>query len=159
MKIKNVKSFLGFANFYWQFIKDFSHITVSLNRLKGKGEWKWTEEEQNAFKELKQKITTQLVLALPRREGKFRVEVNASGHTIRGVLLQEQEGKWKLVVFLSRTMSPAEKNYEIYDKELLAIVKALDKCRQYVTVVLWTSSHILYSLPLHQKGDISKATC
>jgi len=108
---------------------------------------------------LKQKITTQLVLALPRREGKFRVEVNASGHTIRGVLLQEQEGKWKLVVFLSRTMSPAEKNYEIYDKELLAIVKALDKCRQYVTVVLWTSSHILYSLPLHQKGDISKATC
>jgi len=76
---------------------------------------------------LKQKITTQSVLALPRREGKFRVEVDASGHTIGEVLSQEQEGKWKPVAFLSRTMSPAERNYEIYDKELLAIVEALDK--------------------------------
>ena len=74
----------------------------------------------------------QPVLALPRREGKFRVEVNASGHAIKGVLLQEQEGKWKPVAFLLRTMSPTERNYEIYDKELLAIVKALDKWRQYL---------------------------
>jgi len=50
---------------------------------------------------LKQKITTQPVLALPRREGKFRVEVDASGHAIGGVLSQEQEGKWKPVAFLS----------------------------------------------------------
>ena len=69
----------------------------------------------------------QPVLALPRREGKFRVEVDASGHAIRRVLLQEQEGKWKPVAFLSRTMSPTERNYEIYDKELLAIVEVLDK--------------------------------
>jgi len=131
-KVKDVESFLGFANFYRQFIKDFSHIAVPLNRLKGKGEWKWTEEEQNAFEELKQKITTQPVLALPRREGKFRVEVDASGHAIGGVLSQEQEGKWKPVAFLSRTMLPAERNYEIYDKELLAIVEALDKWRQYL---------------------------
>ena len=81
---------------------------------------------------MKQKITTQPVLALPRREGKFRVEVDASGHTIGGVLLQEQEGKWKPVAFLSRTMSPVERNYEIYDKELLAIFEALDKWRQYL---------------------------
>jgi len=57
-KVKDVKSFLGFANFYRRFIKDFSHIAVPLNQLKGKGEWKWTEEEQNTFEELKQKITT-----------------------------------------------------------------------------------------------------
>jgi len=81
---------------------------------------------------LKQKITTQPVLALPRREGKFRVEVDASGHIIREVLSQEQEGKWKPVAFLSRTMSPTEKNYKIYDKELLVIVKTLDKWRQYL---------------------------
>jgi len=71
-------------------------------------------------------------LALPRREGKFRVETDTSGHAIGGVLSQEQEGKWKPIVFLSRTMQPAEQNYEIYDKELLAIVKALDKWRQYL---------------------------
>ena len=121
MKIKDVESFLGFANFYRQFIKDFSYIAVPLNWLKDKGEWKWEEEEENVFKELKQKIMTQLVLALPRREEKFRIEVNASEHTIGGVLLQEQEGKWKPVAFLSRTMSPAERNYKIYDKEAVYV--------------------------------------
>jgi len=72
-------------------------------------------------------ITMQPVLALPRREGKFRVEVDISGYAIRGVLSKEQEGKWKPVTFLSKIMSPAERNYEIYNKELLAIVEALDK--------------------------------
>jgi len=60
------------------------------------------------------------------------VETDALGHTIEGVLLQEQEGKWKPIAFLSRTMQPAERNYEIYDKELLAIVDALTKWRQYL---------------------------
>ena len=131
-KVKDIESFLGFANFYRRFIKDFSHIVIPLNWLKGKGEWKWIEEKQNAFEELKQKITTQSVLALPRREGKFRIEVDTSGHAIGGVLSQEQEGKWKPIAFLSRTMSPAERNYEIYNKELLAIVEALDKWWQYL---------------------------
>ena len=126
-KVKNVKNFLGFANFYRQFIKDFSHIAILLNQLKGRGEWKQEKEKQNAFEELKQKITTQLVLALSKREGKFRVKVDASGHTIGEVLSQEQEGKWKLVAFLLRTMSPMERNYKIYDKKLLAIVEVLDK--------------------------------
>jgi len=60
------------------------------------------------------------------------VELNASEHAIGGVLSQEQEGKWKLIVFLSRTMQPTERNYKIYNKELLAIVKALTKWRQYL---------------------------
>ena len=49
---------------------------------------------------------------------------------------QEQEGKWKLIVFLSKTMQPAERNYEIYNKELLAIMKALTKWRQYLLDVM-----------------------
>jgi len=71
-------------------------------------------------------------LALSRRKEKFKVEMDASGHAIGGVLSQEQEGKWKPIAFLSRTMQPAERNYEIYDKEPLAIVKALAKWRQYL---------------------------
>jgi len=69
---------------------------------------------------------------LPKRKGKFRVETDVSGHVIGGVLSQEQEGKWKPIAFLSRTMQPAERNYKIYDKELLAIVEALSKWQQYL---------------------------
>jgi len=93
IRVKDVKSFLGFANFYQQFIHNFSHTAKSLNELKGKKEWKWEEEHQKAFEELKKKITSQLVLSLPRREGKFRVETDISGHAIGGVLSQEQDGK------------------------------------------------------------------
>ena len=84
-KVKNVESFLGFANFYQQFIQNFSHMAKLLNKLKSKKNWKWKEEHQKAFKELKEKIISQPVLALPRRERKFRVETDASGHTIGGI--------------------------------------------------------------------------
>ena len=131
-KIKEVKSFLGFANFYQWFIKNFSHTEKSLNELKGKKEWNWTEEHQEAFKELKNKITSQLVLSLLKRDGKFRVEIDISGYAIESVLFQEQEGKQKPIAFLSRTMKLVERNYKIYDKELLAIVEALTKQRQYL---------------------------
>ena len=131
-RVKDVESFLGFANFYQRFIYNFSHTARPLNELKGKKEWKWEEEHQKVFEELKEKITSQLVLSLSRREGKFRVETDVSGHAIGGVLSQEQEGKWKPIAFLSRTMQPADQNYEIYNKELLAIVEVLTKWRQYL---------------------------
>ena len=58
--------------------------------------------------------------------------MEASGHVIGEVLSQEQDGKWKPIAFLSRMMQPAERNYKIYDKELLAIIEALTKWRQYL---------------------------
>jgi len=64
--------------------------------------------------------------------------MNTSGHAIGGVLSQEQDGKWKLIAFLSRTMQLAERNYKIYDKKLLAIVEALTKWRQYLLDTLET---------------------
>ena len=112
-------------------MKNFSHTVKSLNKLKGKKEWNWTEGHQRVFEELKDKITSQPVLFLSKRYGKFRVETDALGYTIGGVLSQEQ-GKWKPIAFLSRMMQPAERNYKIYDKELLTIVKALTKWRQYL---------------------------
>ena len=103
-----------------------------LNKLKGKKEWMWNKEHDKVFRELKEKITSQLVLSLPKRKEKFRVEMNTLEHAIRGVLSQEQNRKWKPIAFLSRTMQPTERNYKIYDKELLAIVKSLAKWRQYL---------------------------
>ena len=69
-KIK-VESFLEFANFYRWFIKNFSYMAKPLNKLKDQKEWKWGEEQQEVFEELKEKIISQLVLALLKREGKF----------------------------------------------------------------------------------------
>jgi len=132
MKIKEVESFLGFANFYRRFIQNFSYTAKPLNKLEGKEEWTWTEEHQQVFKELKEKITSQPILSLPKREGKFRIEIDALGHAIRGVLSQEQEEGWKLIAFSFRMMQPAKRNYEIYNKELLAIVEALTKWKQYL---------------------------
>jgi len=80
-----------------------------------------------AFEELKDKITSQLVLTLLKRDGKFRIKMDTSGHTIREVLSQEQEGKWKPIAFLSRTIQLAERNHKIYNKKLLTIVEALTK--------------------------------
>jgi len=93
IKVKNVESFLEFTNFHRRFIQNFNHMAKLLNELKGKKEWKWNEEHQKAFEELKKKITSQPVLSLLKREGKFRIETDTSRHVIRGVLSQEQEGK------------------------------------------------------------------
>jgi len=92
-KVKDVESFLGFLNFYRRFIQSFSHMAKPLNELKGKKEWIWNKDHQKTFDELKEKIMSQLILSLPRREGKFKVETNTSGHAIGEVLSQEQEGK------------------------------------------------------------------
>jgi len=69
MKVKDVESFLGFANFYRRFIQNFSHTTKPLNKLKGKKKWIWNKEHQKAFEELKEKITSQPVLS-QEQEGK-----------------------------------------------------------------------------------------
>jgi transposase InsO family protein len=131
--VKGIEKFIGFANFYRRFIKDFSKIAAPLNRLKGKDiAWEWGSDQQKAFDELKRRITSEPVLTLPRSNGKFRMEVDASGYAIGGVLQQEQDGKWHPIAFLSRSMTPAEKNYEIYDKELLAIMEGLKTWRQYL---------------------------
>jgi len=91
---------------------------------------------------LKGIFTSKPVLAAPDLDKKFRVEVDASNYATGGVLLMKcSDEKWRPVAFISKSLSDTERNYEI------------------VTVVPWTSSHILYGLPLHQKGDISKATC
>ena len=88
-KVKDIESFLRFTNFYLRFIQNFSHTAKPLNELKGKNDWKWEEEHQKAFEELKEKIMSQPVLSLPRKEGKFRVEIDTSGHAVGGVLSQE----------------------------------------------------------------------
>ena len=81
-----MESFLGFANFYQRFIQNFSYTAKPLNKLKSKKKWIWNKEHNKAFEELKEKITSQLVFSLLKREKKFRIEIDTSEHTIGEVL-------------------------------------------------------------------------
>lgn len=98
----------------------------------GKAEWVWGKEQQDAFNNLKEHLCNPPILVIPNETGAFRVEADSSNYATGGVLLQEQDGKWKPVAYQSEALSPAERNYEIYDKEMLAIVNALKEWRQYL---------------------------
>jgi hypothetical protein len=133
-KVKDVRSFLGFCNFYRPFIRGFAHLARPLNELTRKeAEWSWEDQQQKAFEELKRRVTTEPVLAHPILTDPFELEVDASGFAMGVVLLQKKEdGKKHLIAYYSKTLSAAERNYDVYDLELLAIVNALDHWRPYL---------------------------
>jgi hypothetical protein len=133
-KVKDVRSFLGFCNFYRPFIRGFAHLACPLNELTHKNtEWPWETRHQNAFDELKTRVTTEPVLAHPILTDPLELEVNASGFAIGAVLLQKKtDSKKHPITYYSKTLSTAERNYDIYDLELLAIVNVLDHWRPYL---------------------------
>jgi len=92
--------------------------------------WDWTEKQKKAFKELKEKFTKEPVLAAPDLDKKMRMEVDASDYVIGEVLSMEcKDGLWRLVAFLSKSLNETERNYEIHDKEMLAIIRGLESWR------------------------------
>jgi RNase H-like domain found in reverse transcriptase/Reverse transcriptase (RNA-dependent DNA polymerase) len=127
--VKGVQSFLGFANFYRRFIKDFSNITLPLHALVRKDTpFGWTKEAETAFGKLKQIFTTAPVLAQFDHERETIIETDSSGWVVGGTLLQvDESGALRPCAFFSKKNSPAECNYEIYDKEMLAIVRCLEE--------------------------------
>ena len=126
-KVKDVRSFLGFCNFYRAFIRGFAGIAKPLNTLTKKDhEWEWTWECQDTFNTLKSHVTSKLILAHPKLDKQFKLKVDTSGFATGAVLLQKKEdGKRHPIGYCSSTLNKAERNYDIYDLELLAIVKAL----------------------------------
>jgi hypothetical protein len=123
--LRDVQSFIGFANFYRWFIEGFSKIAKPLSdsTKHAPKDWVWTDAMTKAFEKLKHCFTTAPILTHfdPNRE--CIVETDASDFILGGALSQVAEDK-KLHpnAFHSRKFSPAEINYEIHDKELLAIV-------------------------------------
>jgi len=85
------------------------------------------EKQKEAFRELKEKFTKELVLAALDLDKKMRIKVDVSDYTTRGVLSMEcEDGKWRLVAFLSKSLNETERNYEIHDKEMLAVIRGLE---------------------------------
>src|SRR3954463_10587172 len=72
------------------------------------------------------------VLAMPKDEGPFMIECNTSEGALGAILSQKQEDKWRPVAFLSKVLNPTEHNYEIYGKELLAIITAFEEWQQHL---------------------------
>jgi hypothetical protein len=129
--LRDLQRFLGFANFYRRFIRGFSPICRPLNDLLKKGTtWEWLDTHNAAFEALKTAFITAPVLAMFDYDRKTVLETDASDWASGGVLSQiDDEGVLRPVAYFSAKHSAAECNYEIYDKELLAIVKCLEEWR------------------------------
>src|SRR5258708_2284789 len=129
MKVKEVQSFLGFVNFYWKFICDFSNIAHPLYALTHKTQqWVWGSPKQEAFDALKKAVTSAPVLTFPSQSSRFCLKCDAPNFATGAVLSQAQaDGMHQPIAFMSKGFSDVECNYQIHNKEMLAIMHALDE--------------------------------
>ena len=132
--IRDVRKFLGLANYYRHFVKDFTKVALPMHKLTRKDEkWKWEEEQQKAFEQLKQIFTSRPILATPDLDKEFRVEADASNFVTGGVLSVKCEDElWQPVAFISKALNEMERNYKIYDREMLAVIQCLEAWRHFL---------------------------
>jgi len=121
--IKDVHSFLSFCNFYRAFISDFSNIAWPLNDLTCKNrQWDWSNECEHAFQRLKDVCASEPVLKTPNWTKPFIMHTEASGYALGTVIAQEHEDSIHPIVFHSWSLLPAEKNYDVHNRELAGVV-------------------------------------
>jgi hypothetical protein len=129
--VKAVQSFLGFCNFYRRFIRDYSQIAAPLTRLTRKDHaFTFNESCAQAFATLKARLVNAPLLAHYDVDSQCLLETDASDTVVAAVFSQKGlDEEWHPVAYFSKTMAPAETNYPIYDKEMLAIVQSLQHWR------------------------------
>ena len=130
-----VRGFLGLTGFYRAFIRSYGALALPITQLLRKEQdFKWGPEQQEAFQRLKDAITTQPVLAMPDPEQQFELETDASDYALGAQLGQrDNQGKVKPVAYYSKKLDNTQRNYQIHDKELMAIVEAFRTWRQYLS--------------------------
>ena len=130
---KEVQTFLGLANYHRLYCKDFAKIAEPLNKLLRKGTpFEWGEEQETAFKELKEKLLSPPILAMADKEGDFTLDVDASNNAIGAELSQDQEGEERVIEYASMTLTPQQKKYCVTRKELLAAVRFISHFEHYL---------------------------
>jgi len=131
---KGIQEFMGFCNFYRRFIEGFSRRAKPLyDRTKKDVKWEWGDKEQAACDELRQKLCSTPVLTYFKPGRPLLVKTDASKYVCSGIFSQhDEDGKWRPIVYRSKTMAPAECNYDVHYNELLAIVQALKEWRRYL---------------------------
>jgi RNase H-like domain found in reverse transcriptase/Reverse transcriptase (RNA-dependent DNA polymerase) len=132
--LKQTRSFHGFENFYWKFIFHYSELARPLNDLTKKDKkFEWTTDCQKAFDTMKKWFTEEPVLLMPDQTKPFQIESDASKVATGAVLTQlDSNGDRHPVAFLSKTFSETKRKYEIYDWELLGIIRVLKEWRHYI---------------------------
>uniref|UniRef100_A0A672YRD9 Gypsy retrotransposon integrase-like protein 1 n=1 Tax=Sphaeramia orbicularis TaxID=375764 RepID=A0A672YRD9_9TELE len=143
---KEVQRFLGFANFYRKFIRGFSNVAAPLHALTSpKTTFRWSPEAEEAFIRLKRAFTSAPILSVPDPALQFVVEVDASDVGVGAVISQRSlsDGRLHPCAFLSRKLSKPESNYDIGNRELLAIKVALEEWRHWlegteIPFLVWT---------------------
>ena len=133
--VKEVRSFLGFANFYRRFIRGYGARAIPLTDLTKKDKvFSWGDKEQLSFEGLKKLILEEPVLLTPNPAEPFEVETDASNYALGGQLSQrDSEGQPHPVAFYSKKLNGPELNYAIPDKELMAIIEAFKEWRHYLS--------------------------
>jgi hypothetical protein len=155
--LNEVQSFLGFAHFYWHFIRDYSRVARPLKELTKRDAkvWKLTDEGAHAFDELKLRFTTAPILAHFEPKQLVIIETDTSDFSLGAVLSQrDDKNRVHPVATHSRKFQPTEINYEIHDKELLAIVDAFKHWRRYCEGV----THQVQVFPDHQNLEYFTTT-
>jgi len=140
--VREVRSFLGHAGFYRRFIKDFSKITKPLTGLLMKdAEFIFNEQCLESFQQLKQALITAPIMQPPDWSQPFEIMCDASDYAVGAVLGQRKDKKLHAIYYASRTLDEAQINYATIEKELLAIVFAIDKFRSYLVgskIIIYT---------------------
>ncbi|KAH9275642.1 hypothetical protein BASA83_001931 [Batrachochytrium salamandrivorans] len=133
-KVHDIQVFLGFTNFYRRFVPNYAKTTQPLTALLKKDiKFNWDQATEDSFKALKRAFKDNVILTHADESQEFLVEVDASDFAVAGVLSQyNNQRDLQPVAFFSRQMVPAERNYEIYDKELLAIAVCLKEWRHFL---------------------------
>ena len=131
--VKRVRKFLGHVGFYRRFIKDFSKLAKPLCELLVMDtKFIWDDRRQQSFEELKQFLTTTPIVRAPNWKFPFEVMCDASDFAIGAVLGQREYGKLYVIYYASKTLNEAQRNYTTIEKELLAVVFALEKFHAYL---------------------------
>ena len=130
---KHIRMFLGLCGFYRRFIRKFAHISRCLSDLLKKGNpFIWTEEHENAFELLKQKLCEAPILTYPNLNEPFMLITDASNKCLGAVLAQGSKTKHNPISYWSRVLSELEQKYSTYEREALAIHDAIKHFRQYL---------------------------
>ncbi len=132
-QVKKVQAFLRLTNYYQKFVPNYAKIAEPLTQLMRKDKkWHWDKEQKNVFHTLKESFSGTAHLRILNSTCKKILKTNASDFAVGACLYQIEDGQQRFIAYQSRKLSELEERYEVHDKELLVIVKALQDWRPYL---------------------------